>query len=156
MIAQRLFRLLAMLWVGSLVSTGYLAAPTLFASLDRVSAGTVAASLFHTQAVIGVVAGIVLLGFAHAFVKRGDRAYRAARWVIIAMLVCVLVGYFALQPFMNELRVAAQQAGTDVGDSAYAARFGALHFASSAIYLVQSLLGLVLVWRLPVATRSMF
>ncbi|CBW74373.1 unnamed protein product [Mycetohabitans rhizoxinica HKI 454] len=156
MIAQRLFRLLAMLWVGSLVSIGYVAAPTLFASLDRASAGTVAASLFHTQAMIGVVAGIVLLGFAHAFVKRGDRTYRAARWVIVAMLVCVLVGYFALQPFMNELRVAAQHAGTDVGHSVYAARFGALHVASSALYLVQSLLGLVLVWRLPVATRSMF
>ncbi|MEJ2767634.1 DUF4149 domain-containing protein [Mycetohabitans sp. B46] len=156
MIAQRLFRLFAMLWVGSLVSIGYLAAPTLFASLDRASAGMVAASLFHTQAVIGMGAGIVLLGFAHAFVKRGDRAYRAARWVIIVMLACVLVGYFALQPFMNALRVAAQQAETDVGHSAYAARFGALHVASSVIYLVQSLLGLVLVWRLPVATRSMF
>ncbi|KAG0162729.1 hypothetical protein DFQ28_009133 [Apophysomyces sp. BC1034] len=155
MIAQRVFRLLAMLWVGSLLSVGYVAAPTLFMSLDRASAGAVATSLFRVQALIGIVAGVMLLVFANAFVKRGDRAYRAARWVIGAMLMCVLVGYFALQPFMNALRIAAQQAGTDVGHSAYAARFGALHGVSSAIYLLQSLLGLVLVWRLPAATQSM-
>lgn len=156
MIAQRLFRLIAMLWVGSLVSVGYLAAPTLFASLDRARAGTVAASLFHTQALIGIGAGIVLLAFANRFIKRGDRAYRVARWLIGAMLLCVLVGHFALQPFMNELRIAAQHVGTDVGRSAYAARFGVLHGVSSAIYLLQSLLGLVLIWRLPVASKSMF
>jgi hypothetical protein len=70
------------------------------------------------------------------------------------MLVCGLVGYFALQPFMNALRLAAMNAGTDVGHSAYAARFGMLHGVSSLFYLLQSLLGVVLVWRLPTAVDS--
>jgi len=70
------------------------------------------------------------------------------------MLVCVLVGYFALQPFMNALRLAAMNAGTDVGHSAYAARFGMLHGVSSLFYLIQSLLGVVLVWKLPTTVDS--
>ena len=65
------------------------------------------------------------------------------------MLVCVLVGYFALQPFMNAMRMAAQEAGSDVAHSAYAKRFGMLHGVSSAFYLIESLLGVLLVWRLP-------
>jgi hypothetical protein len=65
------------------------------------------------------------------------------------MLVCVLVGYFALQPFMNAMRVAALEAGSDVGHSAYATRFGILHGVSSLFYLIESLLGVVLVWKLP-------
>jgi hypothetical protein len=70
------------------------------------------------------------------------------------MLVCVLVGYFALQPFMNAMRIAALEAGTDVGHSAYAARFGMLHGVSSLFYLIESLLGVLLVWKLPVGAGA--
>lgn len=150
MVAQRLFRLLTMAWVGSLLTVGYLVAPILFASLDRMSAGSVAASLFRGEATIGVVCGVLLLALANMFVKRGDHDYRVLRRLVTAMLLCVFVGYFALQPFMNELRVAAQNAGMDVGHSPYASRFALLHGASSALYLIESLLGLVLIWRLPV------
>jgi hypothetical protein len=53
---------------------------------------------------------------------------------------------------MNALRMAALEAGTDVGHSAYAARFGLLHGVSSLFYLVESLLAIALVWRLPADT----
>jgi hypothetical protein len=82
-------------------------------------------------------------------VRRDFVAFRRLRWLIAGMLVCVLVGYFALQPFMNALRIAAQEAGTDVGHSVYATRFGVLHGVSSVFYLIESVLGLVLVWKLP-------
>jgi phosphatidylglycerophosphate synthase len=153
MVAHRLFRLLTMAWVGSLLTVGYLVAPILFESLDRATAGSVAASLFRGEAMIGVVCGVMSLALANTLVKRGERDYRTPRWLIAAMLLCVLVGYFALQPFMNALRVAAQSAGTDVGHSAYASRFALLHGVSSAIYLIESLLGLALIWRLPTADR---
>ncbi len=65
------------------------------------------------------------------------------------MLVCVLIGYFALQPFMNAMRMAAHEGGMELAQSPYARRFGMLHGVSSAFYLIESLLGLVLVWRLP-------
>jgi Domain of unknown function (DUF4149) len=146
---HRFFRLLTVVWVGSLLTIGYAVAPVLFTSLDRIMAGAVAAQLFRIQGVLGVVCGILLLGLANLLVRRGDEAYRRLRWLIAGMLVCVLVGYFALQPFMNAMRVAALEAGTDVGHSAYATRFGILHRVSSLFYLIESLLGLALVWKLP-------
>ncbi|HEX7913522.1 MAG TPA: DUF4149 domain-containing protein [Paraburkholderia sp.] len=151
---HRFFRLLTVVWVGSLLTIGYAAAPVLFTSLDRISAGAVAAQLFRIEGVLGAVCGILLLGLANVLVRRGGHAYRRLRWLIAAMLVCVLVGYFALQPFMNAMRIAALEAGSDVGHSAYAARFGILHGVSSLFYLVESLLGVALVWKLPVATGA--
>ncbi|WP_225033717.1 DUF4149 domain-containing protein [Paraburkholderia sp. XV] len=146
---HRLFRLLTVVWVGSLLTIGYAVAPVLFTSLDRMTAGAVAAQLFRIEGVIGVVCGVLLLALCNLLVRRGGDAYRRLRWLIAGMLVCVLVGYFALQPFMNALRIAAQEAGTDVGHSVYASRFGMLHGVSSAFYLIESLLGIVLVWKLP-------
>jgi hypothetical protein len=124
----------------------------LFTSLDRMTAGTVAAQLFRIEGVIGVVCGVLLLALCNVLVRRGGDAYRRLRWLVTGMLVCVLLGYFALQPFMNALRVAAQEAGTDVGHSVYASRFGLLHGVSSVFYLIESLLGIVLAWKLPAGT----
>ena len=146
---HRLFRLLTVVWVGSLLTIGYAVAPVLFTSLDRMTAGAVAAQLFRIQGMLGVVCGILLLGLANLLVRRGSDAYRRLRWLLAGMLVCVLVGYFALQPFMNAMRVAALEAGSDVGHSVYATRFGILHGVSSLFYLIESLLGVALVWKLP-------
>jgi hypothetical protein len=146
---HRLFRLLTVVWVGSLLTIGYAVAPVLFASLDRASAGAVAAQLFRVEGTLGVVCGVLLLALCNVLVRRGSHAYRRLRWLVAGMLVCVLAGYFALQPFMNALRIAAQEAGTDVGHSVYASRFGMLHGVSSLFYVIESLLGLVLVWKLP-------
>jgi hypothetical protein len=97
---------------------------------------------------------VLLLALCNVLIRRGGDAYRRLRWLIAGMLVCVLLGYFALQPFMNALRMAAEEAGTDVGHSVYASRFGMLHGVSSLFYLVESLLGLALVWKLPVGVES--
>ncbi|ACR28308.1 DUF4149 domain-containing protein [Burkholderia glumae] len=147
--APRLFRLLATVWVGSLLTIGYAVAPVLFAVLDRVAAGEVAARLFRIEGWIAVVCGVLMLVTANARVRGGDAAYRRPRLIVALMLACMIVGYFAIEPFMSALRLAAQEAGTDVGHSAYAARFGMLHGVSSLFYLIESLCGLWLVWILP-------
>ncbi|HEY4350944.1 MAG TPA: DUF4149 domain-containing protein [Paraburkholderia sp.] len=151
---HRIFRLLTVVWVGSLLTIGYAVVPVLFASLDRITAGSVAAQLFRIEGVVGVVCGVLLLALCNVLIRRDEVAYRRLRWLVAGMLVCVLVGYFALQPFMNALRIAAQEAGTDVGHSVYASRFGMLHGVSSLFYLIESLLALVLVWKLPTVTAA--
>ncbi|AOK58765.1 DUF4149 domain-containing protein [Burkholderia ubonensis] len=146
---HRVFRLLSAVWVGSLLTIGYAVAPVLFRSLERMTAGSVAAQLFRIEAVVGVVCGVLLLVLSNQQVRRGCDEYRRVRWILAAMVGCVLIGYFALQPFMNALRVAAMDAGTDIANSPYASRFGMLHGLSSLFYLVESVLGLMLIWRLP-------
>lgn len=147
-VPHRLFLLLTVVWAGSLWTVGYLVAPTLFAALpSRTMAGAVAGQLFRIEAVLGVVVGVLQLVLCNVMIRRGATEYRALRWIVLGMLACVLIGYFGLQPFMENLRHKAQAMGLGVSDSPYRARFGMLHGISSAFYLVQSLLALVLVWR---------
>ncbi|RQY28266.1 DUF4149 domain-containing protein [Burkholderia stagnalis] len=146
---HRVFRLLSAVWVGSLLTIGYAVAPVLFNSLERMTAGSVAAQLFRIEAILGAVCGVLLLVLSNQQVRRGCDEYRRVRWILAAMVGCVLVGYFALQQFMNALRVAAMEAGTDIAHSAYAGRFGMLHGVSSLFYLVESVLGLMLIWKMP-------
>lgn len=49
--AQRLFILIAGLWVGSILAVGYLVAPAIFSTMtDRQAAGMVAGSIFKLEA----------------------------------------------------------------------------------------------------------
>jgi hypothetical protein len=138
-----------MLWVGSQLTIGYAVAPVLFALLERMTAGSVAAQLFRIEGWLGAVCGVLMLGLSNLLARRGAVQYRRLRWLLAGMLVCVLVGYFALQPFMNAMRVDAMNAGMDIANSPYASRFGMLHGVSSLFYLIESLLGIALVWLLP-------
>ena len=137
--------LLVTLWAGSLWTVGYLAAPLFFITLqDRSLAGTIAGTLFRAEAWLSLVCGVLLITIFRADPDLPSR--NACKRLVIGMLLCVLVGYFGLQPFMAEIRAAAAQAG-GVMDEALRARFGLLHGVASLIYLVQSLLAVALVLR---------
>lgn len=135
--------LLVTLWAGSLWTVGYLAAPLFFITLqDRILAGTIAGTLFRAEAWLSLVCGVLLLTIFRADPYLPSR--NACTRLVIGMLLCVLVGYFGLQPFMAEIRAAAAQAG-GVMDETMRARFGLLHGLASVIYLLQSLLAVLLV-----------
>ncbi|HEX8956418.1 MAG TPA: DUF4149 domain-containing protein [Burkholderiaceae bacterium] len=129
MLKERARLLIATFWVGSVWAIGYLAAPTLFATLtDRVLAGTVAGSLFRTEAWVSVACAVLLLALQ---IRQ--------RRLVLAMLACTLIGYFCLQPFMSALRDSAGPGGVMASDAK--TEFAVLHGASMVIYLAQSLLG---------------
>ena len=140
--AHRIRHLLITAWVGSLWTIGYLVAPTLFMTLaDRVLAGTIAGKLFRVEAWVSVLIGICLLLILR--VRRPGEPQRAMMFKLVAaMLACTLLGYFALQPSMAALREAAVGG---VVEGAARTKFGLLHGIASALYLIQSLLGMMLV-----------
>ncbi len=148
MVAARLRAVLATLWVGSLWTIGYIVAPTLFATLeDRSLAGTLAGRMFHVEAWLTIVCAVLLA----VLVARSGEAFEGRQRthiliVIGVMLLFTLVSHFGIQPHMAELRAAAAAQGGMTGE--IQASFGRLHGVSSAIYMFQSLLGLVLVLKL--------
>jgi hypothetical protein len=151
MLITRARLLIATLWVGSLWTIGYIAAPTLFATLfDRVLAGTIAGSLFRAEAWLSVICGILLLILQkirgrHASPDNPEETRQEVR-LIAAMLACTLIGYFCLQPFMAALREAAGAAGVMASDANL--QFAILHGLSSGIYLIGSLVGVRLVLKI--------
>lgn len=139
----RLRIVLVTFWAGSLWTVGYVVAPVLFSTLaDRTLAGTLAGAVFRTQAWISLVCGAVLL--ALMWIDKENLSRSLLFKLVLGMLACTVVGYFGLQPYMAELRSIAAQSG-GIMDETMRARFGWLHGAASATYLVQSLLAVALV-----------
>jgi hypothetical protein len=146
---QRLFVLIAGVWVGSLFTVGYLVVPTIFAALqDRQVAGMIAAAIFQVEAYFSVVVCLGLLVLANLLVRRKVEHYRSIRWITLVLLLCSLLTCFGLIPYMDALRQEALLLGVPVMASPSASLFGRLHGISSGLFLVQSLLGLWMVWRL--------
>ncbi len=147
--AQRLFILVAGLWVGSILTVGYLVAPTIFGTLtDRQVAGMVAGSIFKVEAYLSTIVCIALMVLANLLVTRGLTQYRIIRLILLGMLLCSVVASFVFIPWMNTLRDQALLNGMPVMLSPSAVLFGKLHGASSIVFMIQSALGLYLVWRL--------
>lgn len=147
--AQRLFIVIAGLWVGSLLAVGYLVAPAIFSTMsDRQAAGMVAGSIFKLEAYLSLIVCIGLMVLANLLVNRGLNQFRLIRWLLLAMLLCSLAAAFVFIPWMNTLRDSALDQGMPVMLSPSATLFGRLHGASSILFMLQSLLGIFLVWRL--------
>jgi hypothetical protein len=146
---QRLFLLICGVWVGSLFAVGYLIVPTIFTELqDRQVAGMIAAAIFQVEAYLSVAVCLSLLVLANLLVRRKVDHYRSIRWIILVLLLCSVLTCFGLIPYMNALRQEALLLGIPVMASPSAILFGRLHGISSGLFLLQSLLGLWMVWRL--------
>lgn len=132
-------RILLTLWVGGMWTTGYVVAPVLFNSLDRVTAGNVAGQLFTIVSYIGLVTLTLVL--VSGFVQSGKTAIQQWHYrFLFVMLLLVLVGQFVLQPLMAEIKSGGIRAEE-------AKQFATLHGVASVIYLINSLLGLLVVAR---------
>ena len=153
-IAQRLFILVAGLWVGSLLTVGYLVAPAIFNTLtDRQVAGVVAGNIFEVEALFSCIVWIALMVLANLLVNRGLSQYRPIRWLLLAMLLCSLAASLIFIPWLNALRDDALTQGMPVMLSSSADMFAKLHGASSVVFVIQSALGIYLLWRLTKNTQ---
>lgn len=143
--ADGLASVLMVLWVGGLWAIGYIAAPTLFAELsDRQLAGNLAGELFKWIAWVGIISGAYLLVFRLG--RQGFQALKQAYfWIVLVMLLLTLGQHFGIQPVMQALKDQAMPQA--VMESAFRSRFAAWHGVSSIVYLIESVLGLILVWR---------
>ena len=135
----------AVLWVGGLWAVGYLAAPTLFYNLeDRMLAGMLAGKMFSHIAWVGLFCGGWLLLFRIS--RHGGAVFKQAFfWIVLLMLLLTVAQKFGIQPFLQHLKDLAMP--KDVMESLFRDRFATWHGISSAVYLIESLLGLALIAR---------
>ena len=137
-------RVLLTFWIGGLWVTGYLVVPTLFAMLDdRHTAGLLAGRIFQTMNYVGLGIGAYLL--VSVFMSAGEQKFNLMFkkwrvWVLVTMLLVISIAAFILQPMMQELKTQGLAEG-----SVQATQFGRLHGVSSVLFLLNSVLGLILV-----------
>jgi Domain of unknown function (DUF4149) len=138
--------LMASAWVGGMWMAGYVAAPVLFQIVpDKALAGMLAGKLFAITAHIGMVCAGYLLVYWYA--RLGKQALRqAVFWIVVSMLLIILLGQFGMQPMLAELKV--QALPLYVMDSTLAAQFRFWHGAASIAFLLQSVLGAILLLKM--------
>jgi len=127
-------------WAGALWTVGYVVAPVLFATLDKISAGNVAARLFSLVTWIGVVCALILI-VLRGWVLPGARDW--ALWAVVLMLALAVAGHWGIVPLLADLR--AKAAPLPVMESAERGAFALWHGVSAVLYLIQSLLAAALV-----------
>jgi predicted cobalt transporter CbtA len=142
-LADNLSLIAITLWVGGLWAIGYIAAPVLFAALsDKMLAGMLAGRMFTVIAYVGIACGTYLVLYRPA--RFGAVAFKQGMfWASVGMLLLTVIGHFGIQPILEALK--AQALPRDVMQTVLKNRFAAWHGISSGLYLLQSLLGLVLV-----------
>ena len=142
-LADALYTITLTMWVGGLWAIGYLVAPSLFATLaDRQLAGMLAGKLFALIGWVGLAcATYLLLSMA---LRLGSAALkRGVFWLVVVMLALTVVSLFGIQPWLAHLKTEALP--REVMESVLRDRFATWHGISSILYLLQSLLGLLLV-----------
>jgi hypothetical protein len=133
---QAVERTLLTFWIGGLWTTGFVVAPLLFAELDdRALAGTLAGAIFGVMSYARLACGVSLL-LINWLLRERRRFIAWPTFVIVAMLVLTACGEFVLAPWIAGLRVAGLTES---------ARFAQAHGLASGVFLVNCVLGLVLV-----------
>lgn len=131
--------LLAALWAGELLCIAVIAAPSAFAVLERPQAGILVGRLFELDAQLGLVCGLLLVMMERRLQREageGGRVLSAGLLLPLTALLCVVAGYYGLQPLMDAAR-----------SGHGAVSFGALHGVSMLFFAVKLLAVLVLAWR---------
>lgn len=143
-LADHLAALIVVAWVGGLWAVGYLVAPTLFHTLgdNRQLAGLLAGKMFTWISYVGIFSAFYLL--THRVMRHGASALKQGFfWAVVVMLLLTLAGEFGIQPILAKLK--SQAGAVDVMQSIFADRFRTWHGVASIGYLIESLLGVVLV-----------
>ena len=143
-LTEAIYAIALTLWIGGLWAIGYIVAPTLFYSVpDRALAGALAGKLFTLIAYVGIGCAIYLVLFR--LVRFGGAcAKHGIFWIVLAMLALTLAGEFGVQPILASLKDQALPKG--VMESVFRDRFAAWHGVASVLYLIQTVLGVLLVW----------
>ena len=103
-----------------------------------------AGKMFVVGAWVGITSGIYLL--LYRLVREGARALKSLFfWVVVLMLLLTLAGHFGVQPILQNLK--NQALPLAVMQSVFADRFSQWHGISRILWIIQGVLGVVLVWR---------
>jgi hypothetical protein len=142
-LADALYFATLTLWVGGLWAIGYIVAPTLFATLaDRQLAAMLAGKLFILIGWIGLGCAAYLLIFM--LLRIGSAALkRWSFWLVLLMLGLTAASQFGIHPLLAQLK--ADALPREVMESVMRDRFVTWHGIASILYLMQSLLGLLVV-----------
>lgn len=140
--SDKLALIMITFWVGALWAIGA-TAYILFQNLPSTQlAGMLAGKLFTYVAYLGLIAGFYLV-IQRLFLSGTNALKQGFFWAVLFMLLLTIAGHFGIQPLLGQPKSAALP--SDVMQSVFADRFKTWHGVASIAYLLQCLLGFVVV-----------
>ncbi|OSI11711.1 DUF4149 domain-containing protein [Neisseria canis] len=144
---NRFAALIAGSWLGMQIMAGYVAAPILFKSLDRVPAGDIAGKLFTVVGYYGLAAWFLV----YAVARIQSRSKKPQRWIAL-QIVLLGINQLAVTPVIETVKqgqhhplLAISNLFISPSNQADAlTEFAFWHGLSSLIYMATSVLGLLL------------
>ena len=149
-LSSKISQIVITLWIGGLWAVG-VTAYVLFTNLQDNTplAGVLAGKLFNLVSFVGLFSGFYLL--IQRLMSYGTPALKQAYfWAVVIMLLLVAFGHFSIQPLLAQLKAQALLSGAINGDvmkSVFASRFERWHGIASVAYVLECLLGFVVVLR---------
>ena len=145
---QRFATVVAGVWAGALACIGAIAAPAAFATLARLDAGRFVGRVFMVEAYLSLAVAVLLFLIERRRSRDAAEAgagslFSADLVLLLGTLFCTVAGYFAIQPMLEAARA---------GQGPWS--FGALHAASSALFVLKGLLVVALAWRFATVRTS--
>jgi len=133
---------LSTLWLGLLLTLGGVAAPALFAVLDRTSAGLAAGRFFSIEAYLSMGFAVILMLLERRLLRSDASLFKHNRWslsmwLIVTALLLTLFSEYLIHPMLQSVKAGAPGPLS----------FGALHATSSMMFVIKTLAVLVLSWR---------
>ncbi|MFT3816316.1 MAG: DUF4149 domain-containing protein [Rubrivivax sp.] len=146
-VGERIRRLLPALWLGLLIALAAIATPAPFAEVAREVAGRINGRMLAQEAWFSIAAALLLWALERGRAQRAAAAGQGSVFstemvLLLATLICTLLGFFAVQPLLPAARA---------GQGAFS--FGQLHAASVGCYAVKLLLVATLAWRAAAAPK---
>lgn len=140
---QRVLALLSSIWLGLHLGLGYIAAPLLFAHLDKVQAGTIAGELFHIVHLSGIVIWCMVWKQYHRQTAYLDfHTPKIKKWLQLLILL-LIINEALVSPIIQALKTnETHWLHTLLGGD-----FAMWHGVSSIIYLIIGILAIILLWR---------
>jgi hypothetical protein len=138
---ERVRRFLPGVWLGLLAGVAFIATPAPFATLATADAGRVVRHVFAAEAPTSLAFGVVLLMLERRAGLEYHEATGASQFtgemiLVLGALFCTVMGYYGLQPLMEEARGGTGSFG-----------FGALHATSTVLFGLKGLFVLALAWK---------
>ncbi|MES2771732.1 MAG: DUF4149 domain-containing protein [Pseudomonadota bacterium] len=144
---ESLYAISITLWIGGLWIVGFLVAPTLFSQVpERTLAGMLAGKLFNAMSWIGLSCATYLLLFT--LLRQGAAACKSSVfWLVFSLLALTALSLFGITPIIAQLKAGtvSHEWVTDLMSSITRDRFAVWHGIASVLYVLQSVLGLLLV-----------
>ncbi len=136
-------KILLTIWIGALWTVGFLVVPTLFGTLeDKQLAGMLAGKMFTAVSYIGLFAGLIIL-LSEVKLSRQFKSNKRI-WLLALMLLIVIIGEFIIQPQMAALKQTSLLSSSEISR-----QFDQLHLIATALYMLNSLFGLLLIILVP-------